>query len=292
MVKSQKFYLKVAIYLVTNLILISCGTPLGRDGDISHLTSLERDSLAKGYDDTSDYFLQPSQIHRIYKDSALQMQPENVDIRQRFSYSFKKVGEHIRAMEILNKAVEIDVAHKKADAMQYRAWSLLYYYRDYTGTIRDVDSISSITGNQYNTCWGEPCGFLKGQALYKLGKFSEAIDTFDAVNQQEAAMGFDINDNHLLYFYKGRCFAEMDRHNEAITSYENALVSVKEFPEAYYQLALSYRAMEDYDSAKKYLLLAQNYLKYGMDEPYVERFDEVFSYQIEEQLSFYDSLVH
>lgn len=96
-------------------------------------------------------------------------------------------------MEVLNKAAEIDIERGKADVLQYRAWTLLYYYRDYEGVVRDVDLIEKITNNPYNSCWGEPCGLLKGQALYKLNKFRKAIETFEIVNLEEEKLGFDGN---------------------------------------------------------------------------------------------------
>ncbi|MBK9744601.1 MAG: hypothetical protein IPO94_17385 [Saprospiraceae bacterium] len=37
---------------------------------------------------------------------------------------------------------------------------------------------------------GEPCGLLKGQALYKLGKLQEALAVFDTVLRDEVRIGF------------------------------------------------------------------------------------------------------
>jgi tetratricopeptide (TPR) repeat protein len=286
MEKLLKYYPKlIAGYFL--LCLNFCCTEVHKK-DFNSLSKVEKDSLAELHDELSDYFLQPSKIHRIYKDSALYFQPENVDIRQRLSYSYKKTGEHIKAMELLNKAVEIDISNDNADALQYRAWTLLYYYRDYEGTILDVDLIEKMTGNSYNSCWGEPCGFLKGQALYKMGRYEEAITTFINVNIEEEKLGFDITDNHLLFFYIGRCLSEMKKHKEAINFYEKTLLSVEKFPESYYQIGLSYKALNNMSLAKKNFNLARNYLKYSMDEPFIERFDEVFSYMIENELKIFN----
>ncbi|WP_286761006.1 hypothetical protein [Salegentibacter sp. UBA1130] len=78
-------------------------------------------------------------------------------------------------MEILNEAVERDIEQDNTFALQYRAWSLLYFYRDYENTIKDVDLIIEMEPkNNYTTCHGEPCEGLKGQALYKLGRYAGA----------------------------------------------------------------------------------------------------------------------
>ncbi|GGW74821.1 tetratricopeptide repeat protein [Winogradskyella epiphytica] len=276
--------LKYKIISFTILVLVySCNNKQPKD--YSSLDENKKGEIANWYHEMSNYFLQPSELYRTYKDSALIVQPDNVDLRQRLSYSYKKVGEHIKAMEVLNKAVEIDTANGKADVLEYRAWTLLYYYRDYEGVIRDVNLIEKITGNSYNSCWGEPCGFHKGQALYKLDDFEEAIKTFETVNIEEEKLGFDTNDNYMIFFYIGRCYTEMKDYDKAIFFYNKSLESVKQFPEAYYQLGLIYKKLNKNVKANENFKLANEYINYGMSEPYVERFDEVFQYMVDKELN-------
>ncbi|WP_179317780.1 tetratricopeptide repeat protein [Winogradskyella undariae] len=275
--------LKYKIISFTILVLVySCNNKQPKD--YSSLDENKKGEIANWYHEMSNYFLQPSELYRTYKDSALIVQPDNVDLRQRLSYSYKKVGEHIKAMEVLNKAVEIDTANGKADVLEYRAWTLLYYYRDYEGVIRDVNLIEKITGNSYNSCWGEPCGFHKGQALYKLDDFEEAIKTFETVNIEEEKLGFDTNDNYMIFFYIGRCYTEMKDYDKAILFYNKSLESVKQFPEAYYQLGLIYKKLNNNVKANENFKLANEYINYGMSEPYVERFNEVFQYMVDNEL--------
>ena len=270
------------ISFIILVLVYSCNNKQRKD--YSSLDENKKVEIANWYHEMSNYFLQPSELYRTYKDSALIVQPNNVDLRQRLSYSYKKVGEHIKAMKVLNKAVEIDTANGKADVLEYRAWTLLYYYRDYEGVIRDVDLIEKITGNSYNACWGEPCGFHKGQALYKLDSFEEAIKTFETVNIEEEKLGFDTNDNYMIFFYIGRCYTEKKDYDKAILFYNKSLESVKQFPEAYYQLGLIYKKLNNNVKANENFKLANEYINYGMSEPYVERFDEVFQYMVDNEL--------
>ncbi|QAA81853.1 tetratricopeptide repeat protein [Aequorivita sp. H23M31] len=253
--------------------------------DFATLDDSKKEELSNYYHELSNYFLQPSELYRVYKDSALMVQPDNVEIRQKLSYSYKKVGDHIKAMEVLNKAVEIDTAQGKTDVLEYRAWTLLYYYRDYEGAVRDVDLIEKISGRTYNPCWGEPCGFHKGQALYKLREYEKAIETFEIVNIEEEKIGFDINDNYMIFFYMGRCYAEMKDFDNAIKYYKKSLASVDKFPEAYFQLGLVYKMLNKKAKADKNFELAKKYIAYNMGEPYVERFDKVFLYRIEREMN-------
>lgn len=251
----------------------------------SKYTSSQKDTMANWYDDMSVYYLQPSEIHRSYKDSAIMLQPDNVNLIQRLSYSYKKVGDHIKAMQILNKAVTIDTAKGKAGALQYRAWTLLYFYRDYKGTIRDVNLIEKITGKKFNPCWGEPCGMHKGQALYKLGRYDEAIEVLKRVNIEEEKLGFDVSGNHLVFFYIGRCYAEKKEYESALENFEKSQKGAYNmFPEAYYQTGLIYKALGKIKKAKLYFEKSKKLEDYKMGEPYIERFDEVFPYMIDKEL--------
>lgn len=273
---------KYSFLLLTLTILL---TNCKQTNTSINLTKEEKDSIAKKLDKYSTYFYQPSDIHRIYKDSAIMYTPAKVNYIQRLSYSYKKVGDHIKAMEILNKAVNIDLKNNKPDALQYRAWSLLYFYRDYIKTIKDVELIEKITKEPYNPCWGEPCGLIKGQALYKLGKFDEAIQTFKRVNEEEEKLNLKPEGNHLIFFYIGRCYTEKKDYDKAIENFIKASKASSDlFPETDYQLGLIYKAMGNLKKAKEYLLKAQKIQDYKLQEPYIERFDEVFPYMIENAL--------
>ena len=140
---------RILIFLIL-FIFYSCSKK--SSFDVAKMNEDDKVKLSEWYHDMSNYFLQPSELYRKYKDSSLMVQPNNVDYMQRLSYSYKKVGEHIKAMEVLNKAVEIDISNKKTDVLEYRAWTLLYYYRDYEGTVRDIELIEKISSNTYNVC--------------------------------------------------------------------------------------------------------------------------------------------
>ena len=69
------------------LFLLSCGNSdkTALRVNFSGLNETEKDSLAKQYDQIANLFLQPSDLYRKYNDSALMVQPRNVEIRQGLS---------------------------------------------------------------------------------------------------------------------------------------------------------------------------------------------------------------
>ena len=279
--------LKTLFPFLLIILLIGCKSDPAVPDKYAHLTETERDSLATYYHEVSMFFYQPTEMHRRYKDTALLIKPDHVEYRKRLSYSYKKRGEHIEAMRILNEAVDRDMEKNKTFALQYRAWSLLFFYRDYEGTIKDVDLINEMEPrNDYTVCHGEPCANLKGQALYKLGRYREAIDTFEEVLEVEKEKGWDPIDNLHANFYRARSHSELGEHQKAVEIYNSQLVANPQFTEAYFQLGKIYSKTGEIEKAQEYLIKASQLLAEGnkMGEPYYEAFDEVFEYQIDEEL--------
>ncbi len=270
----------IAIIVV---LFLGCAQKEKIDAIPGDLTKKEKDSLSQRYHQISNYYLQPSHMYRVYKDSSLMFDPENVEVRQKLSYSYKKKGEHIMAMEVLNEAVARGIEQNNTDVIGYRAWSLLYYYRDYEGAIRDIDRIEEMTSQPYNVCWGEPCGFQKGQAYYKLKKYDQAIEAFTKVNVEEEKKGFDTSANVFLLFYMARCYEEKGDLATAIQLYNQVLNGYK-FPEALFRLGKIQAGLSNYPEALKYFELAKENMNYKMQEPYIERFDELFPYMIDKEV--------
>lgn len=278
---------KTLIPVILLILTSGCKPDTAVDDKYAELTKAERDSLSTLYHKYSMAFYQPSEMHRRYKDTALMIKPDHVEYRQRLSYSYKKRGEHIMAMKILNEAVERDIKQNNTSALQYRAWSLLYFYRDYEGTIQDVDLIMEMQPeNNYTVCHGEPCEVLKGQALYKLGRYREAIEIFEHVLEVEEEKGWDPQDNFYANFYKARCYMEIGKYKKAKDIYYSQIAANPKFTEAFFQLGKICSTLGETECALKNLETASALLAkgYKMGEPYYEAFDEVFQYQIEEEL--------
>ncbi len=276
--------------LLAFLLIISiggCGQETSVEDKYANLTEVERDSLAILYHNYSMAVYQPSEMHRRFKDTALMIKPDHVEYRQRLSYSYKKRGEHIKAMKILNEAVERDIKQNRTFALQYRAWSLLYFYRDYEGTIKDVNLIIEMEPkNNYPTCHGESCEVLKGQALYKLRRYREAIKIFENVLKVEREKGWNPIDNFHANFYMARSHTELGEYEKAKKIYNSQIAANPRFTEAYFQLGKLYSLLGDTENALKNLQAASVLLKGGnkMGEPYYEAFDEVFQYQIQKEI--------
>lgn len=253
-----------------------------------NLSKEERIKLADKYHDLSQTVYQTSQMHRIYKDSALLAVPDHVNYMQRASYSYKKAGEHIKAMEMLNKAVAIDTINGSTAALEYKAWSMLYYYRDYENTIKDVDKVIEISKIPYKGCHGESCLLLKAQAYYQLGEYKKAIETFDYLFTLLKEQGVNPKDDFLANFYLARSYFKLNDLDKSLFYLEEQLsmpYSVK--AELNFYAGQIYILKNDTEKAKQHFLKAKElYLQNDkMNEPYVERFDEIFMNDINLEIS-------
>lgn len=253
-----------------------------------NLSKEERIKLADKYHDLSQTVYQTSQMHRIYKDSALLAVPDHVNYMQRASYSYKKAGEHIKAMEMLNKAVAIDSANGSTAALEYKAWSMLYYYRDYENTIKDVDKVIEISKIPYKGCHGESCLLLKAQAYYQLDEYKKAIETFDYLFTLLKGQGVNPKDDFLANFYLARSYFKLNDLDKSLFYLQEQLsmpYSVK--AELNFYAGQIYVLKNDTEKAKQHFLKAKElYLQNDkMNEPYIERFDEIFMNDIDNELS-------
>jgi|GEM_PF-1328393 len=242
-------------------------------------------SLGETYIDFSYNFLQTSLYKRHLNTIGLAIDPSTTEYIRRFSYSYKKAGEHQKAMHLLQLSLDEEKdTNLMLDHLDYVAWNYLYFYRDYPNTIKTVNQILKLSNKDLGaSCHGEICLVLKGQALYRMKKYEEAIEVFSTFQAFEEEEGFNPMDNSLLVFYKGICLAKLNQKEEAV-EYFSHLVKNHPHGEAYYQLAQLYFKKGDYTLAKKYLDEAEEAIAKGFTfkEPYFERFDKVFQYQIEE----------
>jgi len=242
-------------------------------------------SLGEEYFDFSYNFEQTSLFKRHLNTIGLCIDASNSEYIRRYSYSYKKAGEHAKAMKMLKISIDSEEETKiKLNNLDYAAWNYLYFYRDYKNTIKTVNEILSLTNDNYGiSCHGEPCLLLKAQALYRMSEYEEAITVFERFQNNEEEQGFDSMGNFLVVFYKAMCQIQIQSYDKAIRNFSH-LISEHPNAEVSFQLAKIYYLTSDFKKAKIHLNNAKKALSdgYTFQEPYFERFDKVFEHNIQE----------
>lgn len=238
---------------------------------------------AQEYVDISYKFLQTSKFKRHLNTIGILADTTNYKYIKRLSYSYKKAGEHQKAIKLMNLAIETETnPGEKLGHMGYAAWSYLYFYRDYKKTLSTVNKMLSISNNDYGiACHGEPCLLLKGQSLYRNKQYQEAIKTFNLYQNYQKAQGYNPMDNFLVVFYKARCQMELNQLDKALINF-SYLIKDNPNAETHYQISKIYLLKANDKDFKEHLFKAEKYLKAGyvFKEPYFERFDKLFGYMI------------
>lgn len=266
------------------LIMLSCSKSSKRKSTIKanewYGASCVQDSTKK-----SLYYIrnQHGRHYRKAQDNMLTQDSLGYKFYQVYSYSFKKTGEHGKAMKLLNKAVEID----PAEAMGYRAWCMLYYYRHYEKAIADIDTLIARTNNCMEPTWGEICLYNKALALYQLDKYQEALDVFNEWKKCEEDYGFDMSGDVFYHFYTARCLHGMGKLKQAVHQYKNAIKHLDAYASEYnYYLAMAYYDLGQKELACRIMHEVLENVERGNTfvDQYIELFDEIHLWMPKDKL--------
>lgn len=274
----------LVIVIIINIIFLT-----GCDNMKSHAINDSQWQGATAINDSAKNQLtyginQHGRFYRNYRNENLSNSENTYLIYQTFSYSYKKTGEHYKAMQLLNEAV---VKNPK-ETLGYRAWCMLYYYRDYEKTINDIDTLMGLTGDCMEVSWGEPCLYNKALAFYKLEKFDRAIETFKKWKVCEENYGFSMKDNENYHFYLARSFHKNKNIQEAVKSYKKAISASGYYTSEYnFYLALAIYELGATNKACELMRDVKVQVEKGnkFNDMYVEVFDELYSWMPTDKLN-------
>ena len=119
-----------------------------------------------------------------------------------------------------------------------------------------------------------------------MGDYEKATETLLIVNEEEAKLGFDTKDNFYIHFYLARAYHKNGDFEKAMKHYNIVLNFDDEFSEAIFYKGLLLKEKGQKAAAKLLFEKAGQLLKEDkkMDEPYIERFDELFEWMVEREL--------
>lgn len=202
------------------------------------------------------------------------------------SYSVQntKHGNYAEAVRALEKSVALDAK----EVGGYYGWVLLYYYRDYERSLKQLEHFDQLDP-AVEAPVGENIHFLKGLCHYQLGNYQKAIGEFLLNDSFERKSFGQKNCNGYIYFYLARCYDQSGDTRQAEKYYKKAITYTSFPTEARYYLGMLYKYKKnDAVAGKKQIKIAYDLLLkgYKQQDIYVELFDEVYLSQLAEELKY------
>ena len=192
------------------------------------------------------------------------MNPEAFDnyLRARdFLYRLTKNNVHL-AIQLFNRAIELDPRYAAAHAGLGESYATLYQYFETNDSYLDKAIESSLKALMYDPTLSEAYTAL-GLAYFDKKQLDEAItSTLKAIELD--------SENYIAYWILGRIYHTTDRNDEAIQQFKKTISLNSNFYNAYNDLIMTYERKNDQANAKKALEEALNiipvYLKKNPDD--------------------------
>ena len=166
------------------------------------------------------------------------------------------------AIQLFEKAIELDPRYAAAHAGLGEAYATLYQYFESNESYLDKAIETSLKALMYDPTLSEAYTAL-GLAYFDKKLLEEAITaTLKAIELDP--------ENYVAYWILGRIYHTTDRGEEAIQQFKKTISLNKDFINAYNDLIMAYEGKNDKENAKKALdetlIVFQNYLRKNPDD--------------------------
>ncbi len=244
--------IEILILLVLISSLCSC-----QEKKQTLLTKQEREILSRSIADAPDSIVQGSPAYMKLLDSALVVDPFNGSAYQKKAVVYTKQVRPIDAFVMLDSAVKYSFAE-----IAYRAWVRLYWYRDYKGSLTDLNTYDQKTSTISDYAWGEHVQYLMGICNLFLKDYNASIKHFDHYIEDETKnAGADFVD-YKAFLYKSINLYHLGEFNKAIETIDLGLTKAKNSSELLFWKAKNLFALQQQTEAQEfYQKSKQNFLK-------------------------------
>lgn len=219
----------------------------------------------------AEVYKQGSDIQLALYDSAIHYNPYNAEFYFKKSIWYKKSGHFTKSFTILNNAVALD----PVNYLGYRAWSKLYFLRDFKGCLADLRDLDSLTPDFVDYPWGENMFYLKGLCHMGLSNYEQAIDAFNTAFSQDG-------DYYSLH-YKGLCLFELGEFERSFQAFQKCVQIHDKLPDTYYYLSLCHQREGNSEEAIKAVndcnSLYNNGYRFSL--PFVQPFKTIYQADID-----------
>jgi len=189
--------------------------------------------------------LSPTEKVGLTKRATLNPEAFDYALRARDAlYRLTKNNVHL-AIQLFNRAIELDSRYAVAHAGLGEAYATLYQYFESNDTYLDKAIESSLKALMYDPTLSEAYTAL-GLAYFDKKHLDEAITyTLKAIELD--------SENFIAYWILGRIYYTTDRDDEAIQQFKKTIQLNSNFYNAYNDILMTYERRNDVENAKKIL---------------------------------------
>lgn len=179
-------------------------------------------------------------------DSVLAICPNSARIWSDRAMIYVHRGEFIEAMQYLNRAAKLDPGY----FIGSRAWYRIYYFHDFSGAIRDIDTLEQVAGTSFFYVTNVHMYMLKGLSYQQLGDTKKALELYDqAIGDQVKDKGdqwvgtYDYLLRGILRYKTGNIDGAIEDLTRQVREYET-------LADTYYYRGLAYAETGRKDEAR------------------------------------------
>lgn len=225
------------------------------------------------------YHYQGSVADQFQLEESLQLDSANGDAWREAAIAYLKRG--IPDKFYINYVEAVRLKPEKWAG--FRGYVYLYFYRDFERAIADFNLGDEVNG-QVDFSQGQSHDYMRGICYYGLQDYETALDFLnryiDKVVEEEGESWVDV----YAILYKGLSLLQLNRLDEAMIAFDQALKIYPQLSDAFYHKARIYIARGQFGLGLKQLDQAEEYFKKGYfhQRPYVEVLEQIYLQDIEE----------
>ncbi len=218
------------------------------------------------------------QFHRKFHekfDEVLKVSPNFAYAYREKSTSYLKSGDFITWKKLIDKAVELEWRTN----LGYRGWCRYQFFRDYEGTINDIEKLDSLAN--YDIGYGQNGDYhlniAKGICYSAIGQKQKAIEIF---KQQINTLNYDAG--LYDYYQLGVTYFEIQDYENALSCFEKQ-AKINPLAENEYFRGKIYKILKNQIEADKHKDLAVKLYRDNkiLFDPYTHHFNKVYFEEIE-----------
>ena len=229
--------------------------------------------------DKARYHYQFAAKYQYYMSQAIKADPDYSEAYRAKSVGYLKSGDFLTWKHLIDKAVQLDSVNN----LGYRAWCRYQFFRDYEGTIQDLDKleqISPIYREERSANGDYELAFVKGMCYKALGNNEQAIQIMEEQINWENYYGglYDFIHLGVAYLHSGQL-------SEAIQQFYKQ-ENFNDLAENHYYLAKVYQQQNNIPEAREEAEIARRYYlkQKHMHDVYTQPMDQIDLIEIKELL--------